>query len=244
MELLGNKCSICDKAISSDATECSYAHTLEALQKTRRETNERRSSKQINPNSMFEQSLARPLSLSRTKKEMPMLIIKHRWLKNKNEVVGSTVMSFNKEGVAKIEDIGNAKIDVGIYIDNSRGLAEFVEVKDGSLIITEGVPVSIQLPPTEETVEIPKVEEVVTEIVEPSEPIIVSYEESASIDVEETVETKELLGEVLAAELETLKNVVSYGEVFNVEDIEEENKTSKKKAIKIYKKKVIKSKGE
>jgi hypothetical protein len=56
-----------------------------------------------------------------------MIVIKHRWMKNRNVTMGSTIISFNHEGIARIPHVGNAIVNVDIYVKNSKGLAEFVE---------------------------------------------------------------------------------------------------------------------
>jgi hypothetical protein len=60
-------------------------------------------------------------------KDVPMIVVKHRWMKNRNVTIGSTIISFNNEGLAHVRHVGNAIINVEIYVRNSKGLAEIVE---------------------------------------------------------------------------------------------------------------------
>lgn len=56
-----------------------------------------------------------------------MILVKHRWLKNRNIVAGSVVISFDTDGVAKVPDVGGNRNAVEIYCRFSKGLAKIVE---------------------------------------------------------------------------------------------------------------------
>jgi len=62
-----------------------------------------------------------------TQKEMPMITLKHRWMRNRNLVVGVTVFPFNDEGVAKIPNIANSSLDAAALIKRSNGLVSYLE---------------------------------------------------------------------------------------------------------------------
>ena len=70
---------------------------------------------------------------------MPMILIEHRWMKNRNVVVGSTVIAFDGQGIAKIRDAGNARYDCETYIRSARGLAKIVDPQKTA----EDLPVAI-----------------------------------------------------------------------------------------------------
>lgn len=97
---------------------------------------DRRGSKSRTGNSLFnlfnkvlENSLS-PTKLSQ--KEVPMILLKHRWMKNRNLVAGTTTVSFNNEGIAKVKDEGNARLDVQQLLKRFSGLLEVVKVEEAS----------------------------------------------------------------------------------------------------------------
>lgn len=62
-----------------------------------------------------------------SQEETPMITLKHRWMKNRNMVVGTTVFPFNDEGVAKIPNVANSSLDAAALVRQSHGLVAFVE---------------------------------------------------------------------------------------------------------------------
>jgi hypothetical protein len=59
-------------------------------------------------------------------KDMPMITLKHRWMRNRNLVAGNTVVSFNQDGIAKVRDVGNARLDVDKLVQHFGGLISIV----------------------------------------------------------------------------------------------------------------------
>jgi hypothetical protein len=58
--------------------------------------------------------------------EVPMILVKHRWKRNRSDVSGSVVLGFDKNGIAKVPDVGNNRPAVETYCRHSKGLAEIV----------------------------------------------------------------------------------------------------------------------
>lgn len=62
-------------------------------------------------------------------KDMPMITLKHRWMRNRNLVAGVTTFSFDGEGIAKVRDVGNARLDVEQLVKHSKGLVTVVDTE-------------------------------------------------------------------------------------------------------------------
>jgi hypothetical protein len=62
--------------------------------------------------------------------ESKMITVKHRWKRNKTDTCGNVIISFDKNGIAKVPHVGNNIIDVELYVQSSRNLAKIVSVGD------------------------------------------------------------------------------------------------------------------
>jgi len=78
-------------------------------------------------------------------KDMPMITLKHRWMKSRNLVAGVTVVSFNHEGIAKVQDRGNARLDVDSLVQHAGGLIEILDEDAASQPLPE--PAKVLTPP-------------------------------------------------------------------------------------------------
>lgn len=76
----------------------------------------------------FSQAMAKMLEPAERQPppKVDMIEISHRWKKNRNEVVGSVVISFDKNGIARVPDEGNNRLAVAAYVRQSKGLADYV----------------------------------------------------------------------------------------------------------------------
>lgn len=118
-----NKCKICERSIPDEATHCSLKCLGEARIKGMNAVFKARAS--------FSESMAKMLKEEPKKvSKAPMIIVKHRWKKNRLEVSGSTVIAFNEAGIASIPDVGNARLDAETFVRFSRNLAEIVTVEE------------------------------------------------------------------------------------------------------------------
>ena len=61
---------------------------------------------------------------------VPMITLKHRWMKRRTLVSRNTAVPFNEDGIAKIPDVANARIDCEILVKNSHGLISFFKEDD------------------------------------------------------------------------------------------------------------------
>lgn len=111
---------------------------------------DRRGSKSRTGNSLFnlfnkvlENSLS-PNKLSQ--KEVPMILLKHRWMKNRNLVAGTTTVSFNNEGIAKVKDEGNARLDVQQLLRRFSGLLDVVEAEEASVALPTPAKSPVKVP--------------------------------------------------------------------------------------------------
>lgn len=95
-----------------------------------------------------------------------MIVVKHRWMKNRNQRFGNTNLSFNNEGIAHVADVGNARLDVEGYVRHSKGLAEIID----PTATKAPEPPKPPKPPKPLEPEPPKEEEAVVEIMEGLEP--------------------------------------------------------------------------
>ena len=58
--------------------------------------------------------------------EVPMILVKHRWKRNRNDVVGSVSLGFDDSGLARVPDVGHNRRSVEVYCKYSKGLAQIV----------------------------------------------------------------------------------------------------------------------
>lgn len=66
---------------------------------------------------------------SQAQGSVPMITLKHRWMKNRTVVVGNTVIPFDSESLARVPDLANARLDCEAYVRSSKGLAEILPLE-------------------------------------------------------------------------------------------------------------------
>jgi hypothetical protein len=121
-----NKCSVCEKVISEPATECSTKCVLEASQRGQQAVTKARSSFSQAFQKMFIPDTGRLPELP----EVPMFYVKHRWMKNRNLVHGSLILSFNDKGYAAVQNLGNNRVEAESVVKWSRGLMQICDSVD------------------------------------------------------------------------------------------------------------------
>jgi hypothetical protein len=57
--------------------------------------------------------------------ESPMIVLQHKWKRNRTDVVGTTVFTFSEVGEAKVPFVGHVMVDVEAFVRASRGLVSF-----------------------------------------------------------------------------------------------------------------------
>lgn len=166
------KCSVCEKPVPAGVSLCSTKCMVEAGVKAQGRISDARQKFFAAMNKMLE-----PQQPSERRSEESMIKLKHRWLRNRNLVSGSVILSFNGEGIALVPDVGNSRLDVDACIRSSRGLIEYV-VDEPAAKPVIGVPkpepkkpVKVDIP--EEKVEVrrgpePKVHEEEDVVIEPA----------------------------------------------------------------------------
>ena len=91
--------------------------------------------------------------------DVPMMVLRHRWLRGRNLVVGATVISFDIKGIARVPDLAHARLDCISLVRISRGLVEFVEGDEALAAVAAAevapapsvaAPAKAQEPPKEE----------------------------------------------------------------------------------------------
>jgi hypothetical protein len=94
------------------------------------------------------------------RRDVPMIVVKHRWMKNRNQSFGVTILSFNDEGIARVADVGNARLDVEGYVQHSKGLAKIVPPAVEVLTVPEPLPPveKVEEKPVEDDLELLEVE--------------------------------------------------------------------------------------
>lgn len=113
-------------------------------------------------------------------KDVPMIILKHRWMKNRNLVAGVTTVSFNHEGIAKVRDVGNARLDVEQLLRQYPGLIEVVGEQSEA---PQTPPEPVKAPPAAKAVEPEKAApEPAAEASEPETAEVESEEADAETD--------------------------------------------------------------
>ena len=133
-----NTCSVCEKQIPEGATECSTQCMLRASSKSKQVAHK--------ASSKFGQSMTSMLSPKAalmTKPSFPKILVKHRSFKNKNYSCGNVLLSFGPDGIAKVDDAGNNRIDIENAIKYTNGAMKIVG--------GEAAPVVKEAPIVEET---------------------------------------------------------------------------------------------
>ena len=115
---------------------------------------------------------------------MPMMTLKHQWMRNRNLVAGNTVVSLNDEGVAKVTEIGNARLDCEQLCRKYKGILTFVEPEASKVTEPEPEP---EAPKTKSVVE-KAVETAPEPVSEPVKDVEVSMEPQASEEPEAAAE--------------------------------------------------------
>lgn len=118
------KCSICEKEVPQGATECSLTCNQEASSRFKAGT--AADARSAFGSAMRKMLQPKPRELQE-QLEVPMIVVKHRWKKNRNDVAGSVVLGFNDEGIAKVPNMGNNRTAVETYCRFSKGLAKIVD---------------------------------------------------------------------------------------------------------------------
>jgi lipoate-protein ligase A len=73
---------------------------------------------------------AQDQSKPQPKPEVPVFYVKHRWMKNRNLVHGSLVLSFNTEGLAPVKDVGKNREMAETACKWSKGLMKIMLEED------------------------------------------------------------------------------------------------------------------
>lgn len=118
-----NECSVCGKQIPEPATECSIRCLQEVGQQSMAGISKARSAFTQAFQKMMTPDAGRLPKLP----EVPMICVKHRWMKNRNLVQGTVIFSFDKEGMARIPDQGDNRRTVDFIVAGSRGLMRLWE---------------------------------------------------------------------------------------------------------------------
>jgi hypothetical protein len=58
-----------------------------------------------------------------------MIVVKHRWKKNRSEQIGDLVLMFGEDSIARVPDQGNNRVTVDLAVKFGKGLLEVVEDK-------------------------------------------------------------------------------------------------------------------
>lgn len=117
---MSHTCAICDKPIPDGATHCSAKCLGEERIKGMDQISKARSS--------FVESMSKMLKMEVEPSkipESPMIVLQHRWKRNRTDVVGTTVVAFNGIGEARVPFVGHVMADVEALVRASRGLVSF-----------------------------------------------------------------------------------------------------------------------
>jgi len=76
---------------------------------------------------------------------VPMILVKHRWMRGRSTVANCTILAFEMDGIARVRDAGNARTDVENYVRTSRGVAEILTITDPAVRVEDPMTVA---PPT------------------------------------------------------------------------------------------------
>jgi hypothetical protein len=135
------KCIVCEKPVAGSSNVCSASCLLRAGPLGGKGGKKKGKAAVGLLNDVISKSLeGRPDPW----RSVPMIVVKHRWMKDRNHVCGTTVLSFDTEGIARVKDAGNARSDVEIYVRHSKGLAE---IGDPAPAAPEPAPKAPEPPP-------------------------------------------------------------------------------------------------
>jgi len=112
-------CNVCEKQIPDGASVCS----LNCLRKD--SVVEGVSIQKSNDN--YLKSINKMIASDKENRnlskiaEVPVMKVKHRWKRNKMDMVDSVIFAFDGDGVATIPDVGSNKYFVDLYVQKSNG---------------------------------------------------------------------------------------------------------------------------
>ena len=154
------KCIVCEKPVAGSSNVCSSSCLMRAGPAGGKKGKAKRKS----PAGIINDLVLASLEVrSNLWKDVPMIIIKHRWMKNRNKSFGTTNFSFDSDGIARVLDVGNARLDVEGYVRFSKGLAKVVVLTPPEPV-SEPAPVRRRRPvppkkaPQPQKVDTPKIE--------------------------------------------------------------------------------------
>lgn len=175
-------CAVCEKQIPDEATHCSASCLSQARLDGFAKISKARHS--------FDESVTKMLKMENEPSKPPelaMVIVKHRWKRNRSEVVGDTVFSFNELGEARVPFMGHVLVDVEALVKASHGLVEY-KIEQPVVAPVEAPEVKAQAPVVEiPVVPAPVVEPVVEDYVQVDEPEPKKEEELLTSVSEEVV---------------------------------------------------------
>ena len=125
-----------------------------------------------------------------------MIEVKHRWMVNRNMVEGGVVFSFNHEGIARVQDLGNNRVAAEGLIRNSKGLIDWYDPSKVVEVTAEPAPKPVSEPKKKlvdpvkvlESKEPEKVEEPAEEVKKPEK--VLEPEPTSEVSSKEKVEPK------------------------------------------------------
>ena len=163
-----NYCIICGKPVRSGANVCSSSCALKPIPKA--ETDKKEDKKEDNKEDDKEEeskasvvkaktvpslvsSLQNMLYLETVKEESKVILVKHRWMKNRNLVSNNTVLSFGSDGIAKVNGLGYMMNDIEAIMKRHPG--QITIVQDEKPVVIENIdePVLQERKPIEDVVE-------------------------------------------------------------------------------------------
>jgi hypothetical protein len=163
-----SNCVVCEKAVPGNSTHCSVRCLNQAQAASMDKRSQARSKFVESFNKMYQSGVDGNSVADKKVVETNMIVIRHRWKRNKVESVGSTIIAFDANGFARIPNVGNNILDVEKYVSRFSTLTSFVEN------------------PNVVNVEIPSEAEVVAELVKAS-PLPVEEAKTESIAVIEEI---------------------------------------------------------
>jgi hypothetical protein len=160
-------CIICGKPTRPGTDICSSTCALQKTPELSKEDNEEpENDKRSRTVLSLTRSLEEVTMLNNTKlQEVPVVQVKHRWMKNRNLVSNRTVLSFDDCGIAKMARLGSVLEDIGALMKRFPGQMTICRDEE-KVEKVEEKPVVV-----EERVEEVKVEEVKVEEVKVEEPM-------------------------------------------------------------------------
>lgn len=174
------KCTVCDKQIPDGATHCSVNCLTESRMKGAIQS--------VKSDMAFGKSMKDMVTKEPEKLVKPtMVIVTHRRKRNKVDVVGTTVFSFNDKCEARIPYVGHVLSDIEALIRASGGVASYrfeheVTLPTESITVTEevsnsedsAVPVVDEQPVLEEPIVAVELQPTIEEPVDTEEDVISS----------------------------------------------------------------------